>query len=143
MKRIIDLYWNKYPEWILQNDRFEIMSIILMTITALAFIFIPIRQEARMKGESMISYKKEAYSISIPEGELEEWEIRRIVANLPLSVREFIINKRGKKMKCKICQKETDDAHDFCGECDKEVTAQAKEEDVIKDSFVDMGTERE
>ena len=43
MKRIIDLYWNKYPEWILQNDRFEIMSIILMTITALAFIFIPIR----------------------------------------------------------------------------------------------------
>ena len=47
-----------------------------------------------MKGESMISYKKEAYSISIPEGELEEWEIRRIVANLPLSVREFIENNK-------------------------------------------------
>ena len=47
-----------------------------------------------MKGESMISYKKEAYSISIPEGELKEWEIRRIVANLPLSVREFIENNK-------------------------------------------------
>ena len=44
-------------------------------------------------------------------------------------------------MKCKICQKEKDDDHDFCGKCDKEVTAQAEE--VIKNSFVDMGTERE
>lgn len=33
---------------------------------------------------------KEAYSISIPEGKLEEWQVRRIVANLPLSVREYI-----------------------------------------------------